>query len=115
MTTIYVVVEKDSNLTKYIPAIRKNTYLGVSDIKNRIEFGDPIIEWELFKEEEQDGKVQILIKLLLDAGAGIKYYKGQLTPRNEVKLDYILNVINRYKEIQEQIQDLDDLMFGKDE
>ena len=32
MSTIFMIVEKDNNVTKYIPTVRKNTFLSLFDI-----------------------------------------------------------------------------------
>jgi len=112
---IFVIVEKDDNVTKYIPTVRKNTFLGLSDIKSKIENREPVLEWELFKDEEQDEKAESLITSLTDLGAELKFYDGVLNPNKEVSSEYLVNRINRFKEIQKQNQELDDLMYGDDD
>lgn len=115
ISTIYVVVEKDNNVTKYIPTVRKNTFLGLSDIKSKIENRQPVLEWELLKDEELDEKAESLIKSLMNLGAELKFYDGDLNPNKEVSSEYLVNRINSFKEIQKQNQELDDLIYGVDD
>ncbi|RVT58903.1 hypothetical protein EM808_21345 [Niallia taxi] len=62
MSKIFMIVEKDNNVTKYIPTVRKNTFLSLFDIKSKIDNREAVLGWELFKDEDQDEKAESLIK-----------------------------------------------------
>ncbi|MCC5803763.1 hypothetical protein [Rossellomorea vietnamensis] len=114
MSVILLVVEQDENQIKYIPKIRKYTNLGLSEIKNRIGTGSPIIECNLFEDDEDDTNLKELINDLINDGAKIRLFNGDLTKSNEVSVEYLMNRFDRYKEIQRQNEMLDDLMYDED-
>lgn len=114
MSVILLVVEQDENQMKYLPAIRKNTNLGFSEIKKRIGNGIPIMEYNLFKDDEDDEKLEKLINELINIGAKIRLFDGELVKNKEVSVEYLMNRFDRYKEIQKQNEMLDDLMYGED-
>ncbi|WP_071460598.1 hypothetical protein [Bacillus massilinigeriensis] len=114
MSVILLVVEQDENQMKYLPVIRKNTNLGFSEIKKRIENGSPIMECNLFKDNEDDAKLEKLINELINDGTKIRLFDGELIKNKEVSVEYLMNRFDRYKEIQKQNEMLDDLMYGED-
>ncbi|WP_077299946.1 hypothetical protein [Virgibacillus pantothenticus] len=114
MSVMLLVVEQDENQMKYLPVIRKNTNLGFSEIKQRIENGSPIMECNLFKDDEDDIKLNKLINELISVGAKIRLFDGKLVESKEVSVEYLMNRFDRYKEIQSQNKMLDDLMYGED-
>lgn len=114
MSVILLVIEQDENQMKYLPVIRKNTNLGFSEIKKRIGNGSPIMECNLFKDDEDDAKLKILINELINVGAKIRLFDGELVKNKEVSVEYLMNRFDRYEEIQKQNEMLDDLMYGED-
>lgn len=114
MSVILLVVEQDENQMKYLPVIRKNTNLGFSEIKKRIGNGSPIMECNLFKDDVDDAKLKKLINELINVGAKIRLFDGELVKNKEVSVEYLMNRFDRYKEIQKQNELLDDLMYGED-
>lgn len=114
MSVIFLVVEQDENQMKYLPVIRKNTNLGFSEIKKRIGNGSPIMECNLFKDDVDDAKLKKLINELINVGAKIRLFDGELVKNKEVSVEYLMNRFDRYKEIQKQNEMLDDLMYGED-
>ena len=114
MSVILLVVEHDENQMKYLPIIRKNTNLGFSEIKKRIGNGSPIMECNLFEDDEDDTKLKKLINELINVGAKIRLFNGELVKNKEVSVKYLMNRFDRYKEIQRQNEMLDDLMYGED-
>lgn len=114
MSVILLVVEQDENQMKYLPVIRKNTNLGFSEIKKRIGNGSPIMECNLFKDDVDDAKLKKLINELINVGAKIRLFDGELVKNKEVSVEYLMNRFDRYKEIQKQNEMLDDLMYGED-
>ncbi|MDN4071778.1 hypothetical protein [Fictibacillus terranigra] len=114
MSVILLVVEQDENSMKYISTIRKNTNLGLSEIKKRIGNGSPIMECDLFKDEEDDAKLKKLINELINIDANIRLFDGEVAKNKEVSIEYLMNRFDRFKEIQRQNQALDDLMYSED-
>ncbi|MDM5201097.1 hypothetical protein QUF79_24030 [Fictibacillus enclensis] len=114
MSVILLVVEQDENPMKFIPTIRKNTNLGLSEIKKRIGNGIPILEIDLFKDEEDDAKLKNVINELINIDANIRLFDGEVAKNKEVSIEYLMNRFDRFKEIQLQNQALDDLMYGED-
>lgn len=114
MSVILLVIEQDENQMKYLPVIRKNTNLGFSEIKKRIGNGSPIMECNLFKDDEDDAKLKKLINELINVGAKIRLFDGELVKNKEVSVEYLMNRFDRYEEIQKQNEMLDDLMYGED-
>ena len=114
MSVILLVVEQDENQMKYLPAIKKITNLGILEIKKRIGNGSAIMECNLFQNDEDDAELVLLINELLNVGAKIKLFDGELVNNKEVSLEYLMNRFDRYKEIQKQNEMLDDLIYGED-
>ncbi|MCZ8533338.1 hypothetical protein [Psychrobacillus psychrodurans] len=114
MSGILIVVEEDENQMKYLTTIRKNTNLGFSEIKKRIGNGIPIMECNLLEDDEDDTKLKKLINELINVGAKIRLFDGELVKNKEVSVEYLMNRFDRYKEIQRQNEMLDDLMYGED-
>lgn len=94
--------------------VKKYTNLGLGDIKNRIENSSPIFECDLFKNEDDDAKLEKLITDLTNNGVKIKIYEEEISSDKEVSIKYLMNRLNRFKEIQAQNELLDDLMYGDD-
>ncbi len=108
-------MERDNNQNKYLPIIKKNTNLGLSEIKKRIESVLPILETVLFKDEDGDERLKELIHGLTNLGARVKLFDGEIDKNKEVTIDYLMNRFDRYREIQQQNEILDDLMYGDDD
>ncbi|MGG1575014.1 hypothetical protein [Fictibacillus sp. NRS-1165] len=72
------------------------------------------MECDLFKDEEDDAKLKKLINELINIDANIKLFDGEVAKNKEVSIEYLMNRIDRFKEIQRQNQALDDLMYGED-
>lgn len=111
---ILVLIENDNNIKKYLMTIKKYTNLGFGEIKNRVESGSTIMECELFDDEDNDRKLKHLVIDLVNLGAKVHIYDGKVSKDNEMTVEHLKNRFNRFKEIQEQNQELDDLMYGDD-
>ncbi|WP_058302250.1 hypothetical protein [Gorillibacterium timonense] len=114
MTKILVLVERDSNHNKYLPIIKKTTNLGLSEIKNRIDHDIPILETVLFKDEDGDERLKELINGLTKLAARVKLFDGEIDQNHEVTIDYLMNRFDRFSEIQQQNERIDDFMNGDD-
>lgn len=114
MSKILVLLDKNTVQTKHLAMVKKYTNLGLGDIKNRIENSSPIFECDLFKNEDDDAKLEKLITDLTNNGVKIKIYEEEISSDKEVSIKYLMNRLNRFKEIQGQNELLDDLMYGDD-
>jgi hypothetical protein len=72
------------------------------------------VECKLFEDDEDDTKLEKLINELINVGAKIRLFEGELVKNKEVSVEYLMNRFDRYKEIQQQNEMLDDLMYGED-
>ncbi|BBW98610.1 hypothetical protein ACPVTF_16080 [Geobacillus icigianus] len=112
MSAVLVLLEPDGNETKYLPTIKKITNLGLSEIKNRIKNGNPIMKIVLFRDEDEDARLKQLIHELTNLGAKIRLFDSEINTNKEITIEYLMNRFNRYRQIQEQNELLDDLMYG---
>lgn len=69
------------------------------------------MECLLFQDEEEDARLKQLINELTNVGAKIKLFENELTKSKEVTIEYLMNRFDRYKDIQQRNQLLDDLMY----
>src|SRR5262245_30372938 len=74
MSKIVVKVEGVTRLGDVMPAIRKITGLGISDVKQRIESGRPLIEYALFYNDHDEiaRRLRELMTELPQHGAGLR-------------------------------------------
>ncbi|MBC6971802.1 hypothetical protein H9I32_04995 [Bacillus sp. Xin] len=107
MVSIKLVVESDENTNKYIPILRKVTSKPISEIKKSIETKEPLMIKESY---DIDGLISLesTAEKLMSMGAMLTIYQHNRI----VSLEMIKNLIERNKEIEKDIEELDDLMFG---
>ncbi|WP_379153725.1 hypothetical protein [Paenibacillus sp. sgz5001063] len=115
MTTVLILVEQDDNLMRYLPIIKKNTNLSFAEIRSNIIAGIPIAKIILFRDEDEDTKLKLLINELEKLGARLKLFEDELENSREISVNYLFNRFDRFREIQEQNEMLDDLIYGEDE
>ncbi|AWC32958.1 hypothetical protein ACRS52_21020 [Bacillus cytotoxicus] len=109
METINLVVLNDSNANKYIPLLRKKTSKSISDIKQNISMGNPVIECDYYDEEELKFLVTSAEELLL-MGASIKIYEDE----EEITLEMVKNLIETIEGVARDREEMDKLMFDDD-
>ena len=56
--------------------------------------------------------VETVVKELINQGAKLAIIKEENDKTEEVTVNYLLSRINRFREISQQNQELDDLMYG---
>lgn len=109
MDTINLVVLNDSNANKYIPLLRKKTSKSISDIKQNISMGNPVIECDYYDAEELEFLVASAEELLL-MGASIKIYEDE----EEITLEMVKNLIGTIEGVAKDREEMDKLMFDDD-
>jgi hypothetical protein len=109
METINLVVLNDSNANKYIPLLRKKTSKSISDIKQNISMGNPVIKCDYYDEEELKFLVTSAEELLL-MGASIKIYEDE----EEITLEMVKNLIETIEGVARDREEMDNLMFDDD-
>lgn len=115
MAKISLRIENDNNVLKYIKHLRSFTNLGLGEIKSRIENDEPVYECILFENEEETENLENLITTLTNVGGKVKIFQQDDSIVEEISITYLKNRIERFKQIQEQNQQLDDLMYGNDD
>lgn len=68
----------------------------------------------MFEDDEDDTKLKKLINELINVGAKIRLFEGELVKNKELSVEYLMNRFDRYKEIQRPNEMLDDSMYGED-
>lgn len=109
---ISIIIKKDNNSSKYIVIIRKFTGKSIAEIKSAIENEKPVLTCELFKNNDCRELVETVVKELINQGAKLAIIKKENDKTEEVTVNYLLSRINRFREISQQNQELDDLMYG---
>ncbi|ASB89485.1 hypothetical protein CHH92_05150 [Bacillus sonorensis] len=108
MDLIYVEVLNDSNIRKYISLLRKTSSQPIKELKQAIESGKPVIECDYYDTEELKSLVNT-IEQLLSMGASIKIYEND----REITLEMVKNLIETYKGIAKEREEMDELIFGE--
>ena len=109
MDTINLVVLNNSNANKYIPLLRKKTSKSISDIKQNISMGNPVIKSDYYDAEELEFLVASAEELLL-MGASIKVYEDE----EEITLEMVKNLIDTIEGVAKDREEMDKLMFDDD-
>jgi hypothetical protein len=120
MSKIVVKVENVTRLGDVMPAIRKITGLGISDAKQRIESGRPLVEYALFYNDH-DEIAQRLRELMTELPkAGVKLRLFELdegeefesmpnASKYEISSDVLENILLRHeRELERQMNAYDD-------
>lgn len=106
MDTINLVVQSDSNVNKYIPMLRKKTSKSISDIKQNLNLGNPVIVCDYYDEEELKFLVTSAEELL-QMGATIKIFEDD----EEITLEMVKNLIETIEGVAKDREEIDNLMF----
>jgi hypothetical protein len=122
MSKIVVKVENVTRLVDVMPAIRKITGLGISEAKQRIESGRPLVEYALFYNDHDEiaGRLRELMSELPRHGAKLRLFdlkedeEFESTPnasKYEISSDTLENILLRHEEGLERFTDEDDERF----
>ena len=106
---ISIIVRKSENYNKYIVKIRKITGKSLIEIREALENEKPIYKCELFKNDDCKNIVEDLVSGLINLGAQLKVIKEEDKNIEEVSTEYLLNRINRFREIEKQTMEVDDM------
>ncbi len=110
MAYIQVKIEKDNQIVKYIKSIREyDKSLSMSDIKEKIETNNFVIEYNSNEEDILDtlngiDKKRVFRKLIQDLeeiGAKITIYKNNKI----ISLEFLDNWLNRLDEIKQDVEE----------
>lgn len=112
LDTINLVVFNDADINKYIPLLRKKTSKSISEIKQNISLGKPVIESDYYDADELKSLVRSAEELIL-LGANIKIYEDE--DGDVITLDMVRNLIETIEGVAKDREDMDSLMFDDDD
>ena len=119
MSKIVVKVENAPRLADVMPAIRKITGLGISDAKQRIESGRPLVEYVLFNNDHDEIAVRLreLMTEIPRHGAKLRLFELREdddfesmpnASKYEISFDVMENTLLRHEEGIQRFTDEDD-------
>lgn len=107
MKLMTVKVNNDSNKVKYIPVIRKFSSDSMSEIKEEIETGLPVLKCDYIKEPDRLIAFYETAQKLEDMGAKLEVYQKD----RKIDLGLVKNQIESHKETVRQIEEMDAELF----
>ncbi len=119
MSKIVVKVENVTRLGDVMPAIRKITGLGISDAKQRIESGRPLVEYLLFYNDHDEiaQRLRELMTVLPRSGVRLRLFEldeGEEfesmpnASKYEISSDTLENILLTHERGIERFMDEDD-------
>ena len=102
MSVIYSKVKMSNNIFEACKLVRKFMTIPISEIKNRIQKGEVLLECN-FLDLEELIKMRTLLESLETLGAQIYLYEGDY----EVSMEFLSNTIDSYKGIAEDREKID--------
>ena len=112
--SIYIIIKKEDDSFKYILIIRKLTGKSISEIKEAIENENPVFKCESFRKGESRKLLETIVRELINQGAKLRIIKEENKNIEEIPVENLLNRINRFKEILQDNQKLDDLIYAEE-
>lgn len=98
------------NASTYISLIRKFSKESIMEMKRKISCKEPIITCQYTKMPEELKELYNLLESLIDKGAKIKIIQNiQNKVIKEIDMDIISNLIQRRKEINQEVTNSKDL------
>lgn len=112
MSKIVIKISPNGTLNNYIVPLRKDTGLGITDIKNKIENEDWFAETDANDIDDMQS-LKELVDNLLELGAKVKIFESDeygegIFDYQEISHQKFINHMKRLKEIMEELQDYDD-------
>ncbi len=109
MDNIGVKIKNNDDTTKYLSIIRKYTKLSTEDIENKIINNQYVM---LCGYTDEDGIRNILkaYNEIKNLGADAIIYEHDIV----TTVDFLMNLIDKYSDIQRDILQIDDLMYNDD-
>jgi hypothetical protein len=119
ISKIVVKVESVTRLVDVMPAIRKITGLGISEVKQRIESGRPLVEYALFYNDHDEiaGPLRELMTELPRHGAKLRLFELKEdeefesmpnASKYEISPDDLENILLRHERELERLMNADD-------
>ena len=107
MSVIYSKVKMSNNIFEACKLVRNFMTIPISEIKNRIQKGEVLLECNYLDLEELI-KMRTLLESLETLGAQIYLYEGDY----DVSMEFHRNTIQSYNGISEDREKIDELMFS---
>ncbi|MFJ5748236.1 hypothetical protein ACIP97_06470 [Peribacillus frigoritolerans] len=114
MSKMAIKISTNGSFSKCVVPLRKDTGLGITDIKNKIENKDFFAETDANDIDEMEN-LKGLVDILLELGAEVKIFDSDeygegIFDYQEISYDEFINNIDRLKEIMEKLQDYNDAL-----
>lgn len=98
------------NASAYISLIRKYSKESILEIKRKIQCKEPIIKCQYTKMPEELKELYNLLGALTDKGANLKIVQNiQNKIMREINMEVMSNLIQRRKEINQEVEKIMDL------
>ena len=104
---ICLKVKSNDKIAKSISIIRKYTNLSIGDIK---AINDEYVMACGYTDEEGIKNIVKAYKEVTSLGVDVVIYEHDRV----TTVDFIMNLINMYSDIERDMQEMDDLMYGQD-
>ncbi|MHC8520835.1 hypothetical protein ACPJHQ_05420 [Rossellomorea sp. H39__3] len=102
MAIMNVKIEKDTQVLRYIPIVRKRTGKSISVLKESLENNDYILTCNGINIDELL-EMKKTIGLLLNAGAAVHIFEGD----REVSVEFLDNVIESHMDTERVLEEID--------
>lgn len=109
MDNIGIKIKSNDKIAKSISIIRKYTNLSIGDIKSKI-INDEYVMVCGYTDEEGIKNIVKAYKDVTSLGVDVVIYEHDRV----TTVDFIMNLINMYSDIERDMQEMDDLMYGED-
>ena len=109
MDNIGIKIKSNDKIAKSISIIRKYTNLSIGDIKAKI-INDEYVMACGYTDEDGIKNIVKAYKEVTSLGVDVVIYEHDRV----TTVDFIMNLINMYSDIERDMQEMDDLMYGQD-
>lgn len=106
---ICLKVKSNDKIAKSISIIRKYTNLSIGDIKAKI-INDEYVMACGYTDEDGIKNIVKAYKEVTSLGVDVVIYEHDRV----TTVDFLMNLINMYSDIERDMQEMDDLMYGQD-
>ena len=106
---ICLKVKSNDKIAKSISIIRKYTNLSIGDIKAKI-INDEYVMVCGYTDEDGIKNIVKAYKEVTSLGVDVVIYEHDRV----TTVDFLMNLINMYSDIERDMQEMDDLMYGED-
>ncbi|WP_090999726.1 hypothetical protein [Bacillus sp. 491mf] len=99
-----LIVRPDKNIVKYITSLRKFSHKPIRELKRNIEDETPVLKFSYYDTEELI-KLKNVVVNLNELGAEVRILEEE---DRQISLELLSNLIETYREIAREREDLDD-------